>query len=126
MLFKRTLLAFAFIILVHSQVFATWSIVAVDSRSGQIIVASATCLPQAVFPQMRARDLRDIQAVVVPGKGAAACQAMLDTTRVNQKIVLAQLEKGTDPARILDLLKAQDAAVESRQFGILDVQGRSV
>jgi uncharacterized Ntn-hydrolase superfamily protein len=79
-----------------------------------------------VFLQLRAKDLRDIQAVVVPGKGAAVCQSQLDPTRRNQNAVFAELGKGTDPARILELLKAQDAAVESRQFAILDLQGRSI
>ena len=126
MLPRRGLLAFAFILAVHPMAFATWSILAVDASTGQIVVASATCLQQAVFPRLGAKDLRDIQAVVVPGKGAAVCQAAIDTTRKNQQTVLAELGKGTDPVKILDLLKAQDAAVEGRQFGILDLQGRSI
>jgi uncharacterized Ntn-hydrolase superfamily protein len=64
--------------------------------------------------------------VVVPGKGIAACQAAIDTTRKNQQTVQAELGKGTDPSKILDLLKLQDTAIESRQFGILDLQGKSV
>jgi uncharacterized Ntn-hydrolase superfamily protein len=124
--FKRTVLAFILIMAVHSTSFATWSILAVDTTSGQIVVASATCLRQTVFPQLGAKDLRDIQAVVVPGKGAAVCQASIDPTRKNQQTVLTELGRGTDPARILELLKTQDSAVESRQFGVLDLQGRSI
>jgi uncharacterized Ntn-hydrolase superfamily protein len=100
--------------------------VAVDKNTGQIVVASATCLQQAVFVQLGVKDLRDIQAVVVPGKGAAVCQAAMDSTKKNQELVRAELEKGTEPTRILDLLKGQDSAFQSRQFGILDLQGRSV
>jgi uncharacterized Ntn-hydrolase superfamily protein len=37
-----------------------------------------------------------------------------------------EIGNGTDPARVLELLRMQDTAVESRQFGILDLQGRSV
>ena len=122
----RVVLAFALILVVHSLAFATWSILAVDTSTGQIIVASATCLQQSVFPRLGAKDLRDIQAVVVPGKGAAVCQASIDTSRRNQQSVRTELAKGTEPAKILDLLKTQDAAVESRQFGILDLQGRSI
>ena len=125
-LLRRSFLAFTFILAVHSMAFATWSILAVDSVTGQIIVASATCLRQAVFPRMGAKDLRDIQAVAVPGKGVAVCQAAIETTRKNQQTIFQELGKGTDPVRILELLKAQDGAVESRQFGILDLQGRSV
>ena len=105
---------------------ATWSILAVDTASGQMVIASATCLQQSVFPRIGARDLRDVQAVVVPGKGIAVCQAGLDTTRRNQQTVRTELERGTDPAKILEVLKLQDTAVESRQFGILDLQGKSI
>jgi uncharacterized Ntn-hydrolase superfamily protein len=124
--FKRILAAGILLLVLNSPAFATWSIVAVDSATGQIVVASATCLQQSVFPRLGAKDLRDVQAVVVPGKGAAACQAAIDSRKINKTFIAAQLEKGTDPTKILDLIKSQDAAVESRQFGILDMQGRHV
>ena len=65
-----------------------------------------------------------VQAVVVPGKGVAACQASVDGTHANQMLVFDELQKGTDPAQIIELLSA-DPAFQSRQFGILDLQGRS-
>ena len=99
MILKRLIPAFALILAFHSIAFATWSILAVDTATGQIIVASATCLRQSVFPRIGAKDLRDIQAVVVPGKGAAVCQAAIETTRKNQQTVLAELGKGTDPGQ---------------------------
>src|SRR4030095_6160732 len=126
MFLKRSLPVVALILMLASKAFATWSILAVDTSSGQMVVASATCLQQSVFPRLGARDLRDVQAVVVPGKGIAVCQAAIDTARRNQTTVQAELGKGTDPARILELLKMQDPAVESRQFGILDLQGKSI
>jgi len=126
MLLKHMLPAIAFILALTPRAFATWSILAVDSSSGQMVVASATCLRQSVFPRLGARDLRDVQAVVVPGKGIAACQASIDTTRRNQQTVQAELAKGTEPSKILDLLKVQDPTVQSRQFGILDLQGKSI
>jgi len=106
--------------------FATWSIIAMDSRSGEIVMASATCLRQGTFRSLGVKDLRDIQAVVVPGTGAAMLQAALDPSRKNQKLIEQELKKGTAPEQILSLLKAADGSVESRQFGILDAQGRSV
>jgi uncharacterized Ntn-hydrolase superfamily protein len=118
-------MALALILAIHPMVFATWSIIAVDAATGQVIIASATCLPQSAFPQLGVRDLRDIQAAIVPGKGGGVCQAILDPTKVNQKLIVAELGKGTAPDRILELLKAQDPQVESRQFGILDMSGRS-
>jgi Raf kinase inhibitor-like YbhB/YbcL family protein len=98
--------------------FATWSVIAVDRASGRVVIASATCVD---------RDdqfLMGVQAVVVPGKGVAACQAGVDGTHKNQMLVFTELQKGTEPARIIEML-SQDPAFQSRQFGILDLQGRS-
>jgi Raf kinase inhibitor-like YbhB/YbcL family protein len=39
-------------------------------------------------------------------------------------LVFQELQKGTDPTRIIEML-SQDPAFQSRQFGILDLQGRS-
>jgi uncharacterized Ntn-hydrolase superfamily protein len=122
----RPLVAAAIVCLAAPSAFATWSIIALDSRSGEIVMASATCLRQGTFRSLGVKDLRDIQAVVVPGKGAGMAQAALDPSRKNQKLIEAELKKGTAPEQILTLLKASDRSVESRQFGILDSQGRSV
>ena len=68
--------------------------------------------------------LKDVQAVVVPGKGVAACQAGVDSaTHQNQTLVFTELQRGTDPARIIEMLSL-DPAFQSRQFGIVDLQGR--
>ena len=67
----------------------------------------------------------DVQAIVVPGKGVAAAQAGVDRTRKNQQLIFDEIGKGTDPARILEMLK-EDPNVEVRQFAIVDLQGRMV
>jgi len=100
-----------------STAFATWSVIAVDRATSRVVIASATCVD---------RDdqfLMGVQAVVVPGKGVAACQAGVDNTHQNQMLVFKELEKGTDPKQIIELL-SKDPAFQSRQFGILDLQGR--
>ena len=122
---KRVLLALIFVFASHSAAFATWSIIALDRSTGQVIIASATCVPQAGFPGRPSRDLMDIQAVIVPGVGVAACQAGVDNTRANQMLVYQELLKGTDPVEILEMLH-RDERIQSRQFGILDMQGRSI
>ena len=109
---------FAFQGVVPSTASATWSVVAADRSTGRVVIASATCVD---------RDdqfLMGVQAVVVPGKGVAACQAGVDNTHTNQMLVYQELQKGTDPKGIIDLLSA-DPAFQTRQFGILDLQGRS-
>jgi hypothetical protein len=68
--------------------------------------------------------LKDVQAVVAPGKGVAACQAGVDgATHQNQTLVFEELERGTAPARIIEML-SQDPAFQSRQYGIVDLLGR--
>jgi uncharacterized Ntn-hydrolase superfamily protein len=118
---KNIALALAFVVVSHSTAFATWSVIALDAKTGEVIIASATCVRQAGFPQRQpnpARDLMDVQAVIVPGVGVAACQAGVDNTRENQMLVYTELKKGTPPAEILEMLK-KDPNIERRQFGIL-------
>jgi uncharacterized Ntn-hydrolase superfamily protein len=103
---------------------ATWSVIALDQKTGTVVVASATCVTQQALEEFPAKDLRDIQAIVVPGKGVAAAQAGVDRTRANQKLIFDELQKGTAPDQILVMLKS-DPRIESRQFGILDMQGRT-
>jgi uncharacterized Ntn-hydrolase superfamily protein len=65
----------------------------------------------------------DVQAIVVPGVGVAAAQAGVDRTRTNQRLIYAEMNKGTDPATILELLSA-DPDYQRRQFGMVDLEGR--
>lgn len=105
------------VLAIPSPASATWSIVAVDRTTSRIVIASATCVD---------RDddfLKGVQAVIVPGKGVAACQAAVDNTHQNQMLVFQELQKGTDPKDIINLL-SKDPAYQSRQFGIVDLQGR--
>jgi Family of unknown function (DUF1028) len=110
-------LCLAALLLLPSTAFATWSVIAADRSTGRVVIASATCVD---------RDdefLKGVQAVVVPGKGVAACQASVDNTHQNQMLVFEELRKGTDPKQIIELLSS-DPAFPKRQFGIVDLQGR--
>src|SRR6185295_20209583 len=103
--------ALAALLAIPSSAFATWSVVAVDRSTGRVVIASATCVNgDDMF-------LPGVQAVVVPGKGVAACQAAVDGTHANQMLVFGELQKGTDPNTIVEMLGA-DPAFQSRQFGI--------
>src|SRR5437867_2551589 len=115
---RSLILAIALVLGVAASASATWSVIAVDRSTGRVVIASATCV--------NGDDdfLKGVQAVVVPGKGVAACQAAVDNTHANQMLVFAELQKGTDPKEIIELL-AKDPAFQSRQFGILDLQGRA-
>src|SRR5262245_23253805 len=114
---RRTVLVLLSLVFIPSSAFATWSVIAVDRSTGRVVIASATCVDQ------NDEFLKGVQAVVVPGKGVAACQAAVDGTHANQMLVFQELQKGTDPKTIIDML-SKDPAFQSRQFGILDLQGR--
>ncbi len=119
----RVVVSLLLLALLPGALSATWSVIAVDTRTGQVIIASATCVPQGRFAGFPARGLMDIQAIVVPGVAVAAAQAGVDNTRANQELVYAELKKGTEPGRIIEML-SEDPAFERRQFGIVDMQGR--
>ncbi len=115
---RRAVLFLLLLLALPATASATWSVIAVDRSTGRVVIASATCVD---------RDdqfLMGVQAVVVPGKGVAACQAGVDNTHQNQMLVFRELEKGTDPKAIIEQLSA-DPAFQTRQFGIVDLQGRS-
>ena len=100
---------------------ATWSIIAVDTQTGLVVIASATCV---TAEGLRTRGgLKSIQAIVVPGVGVAAAQAGVDRTRANQTLIFEQMRLGTDPDEILRMLSI-DESFQRRQFGIVDLQGR--
>ena len=118
------ILTFMIALGVQSTAWATWSVIALDRKTGLVVIASATCVTQQAFARFPAKDLRDVQAIVVPGKAVAAAQARVDNTRANQKLIYAELGKGTAPGEILALLK-QDPQIAGRQFGIIDMKGRT-
>ena len=115
---RRVVLLLISLLALPASASATWSVIAVDRSTGRVVIASATCVD---------RDdqfLMGVQAVVVPGKGVAACQAGVDNTHQNQMLVFRELQKGTEPRAIIEQLSA-DPAFQTRQFGIVDLQGRA-
>ena len=121
----RGLLVAVLLALTPAAVSATWSVIAVDLRTGRVVIASATCVPHERLLGFPAKGLMDIQAIVVPGIGVAAAQAGVDRTRANQTLIYEQLQAGTPPRLIIDMLR-EDADVQQRQFAIVDMQGRSI
>ncbi|MFN2445336.1 MAG: DUF1028 domain-containing protein [Vicinamibacterales bacterium] len=117
------MLACVLLLVTVSPAFATWSVIAVDQATQQVVIASATCVAQRSFANFPAKGLMDVQAIVVPGKGVAAAQAGVDRTRANQKLIFAEIDRGTDPKQIIELLQA-DPSIDTRQFAVVDLQGR--
>jgi len=116
---RRTIIAVALAaLLLPASASATWSIIAIDRATGRMVISSATCAATAP------NQLKLLQAIVIPGVAIAAAQAGVDRTHENQKLIYAELQRGTDPAAIIRMLR-DDPRIENRQFGIIDMQGRT-
>ncbi len=120
---RRLLVSLLLLTVFPTVLSATWSVIAIDTRTGQVVIASATCVAQGRFANFPSAGLMDIQAIVVPGVAVAAAQAGVDMTRANQELIYAELNQGTAPDRIIEML-SEDPQFERRQFGIVDLQGR--
>ncbi len=99
---------------------ATWSIVLVDSATGEVAVGTATCLPGT--------DLRAFVPVIVVGVGAGATQSQVETSGKHKRLIFDELTAGTAPADIIELLKAAETVPVlgcSRQFGVADMNGQA-
>ena len=93
--------------------FHTFSIAAIDPRTGEVGVAVTTrvpCVGNGV-PWVRA------------GVGAVATQA--NTRTEYGQILLDALAKGDEPSRALDRALAADSQAMSRQIGVIAVNGKS-
>jgi hypothetical protein len=114
---KKLILLLVVLFSFEGSAFATWSVIAIDKNTKKVVVAAASCVNTSDD------FMKDALAVVVPGIGAAVCQARADNTHQNQLLVFNELKRGTEPGKIIELLSA-DPAFDTRQYGILDMQGR--
>jgi hypothetical protein len=118
MSFLRRALALVLSALLCGPLSATWSIILIDLRTGEIAVGCATCLTGF--------DLRQGVPVILVGVGAGCAQSSVDATGQNRLLIRNQLLAGTSPSQILVLLAQQDPGHQTRQYGIVDTQGRAV
>jgi uncharacterized Ntn-hydrolase superfamily protein len=110
---RLSALVLAVLLLLSPPAAATWSIVLVDSSTGEVAIAGATCLANL--------DLQQLLPVLVVGKGGAVAQSAIDTAAKNRKKIFEQLQLGTPPQQILDLVLDQDLLKSQRQYGIVDL-----
>jgi uncharacterized Ntn-hydrolase superfamily protein len=98
----------------------TFSIVAVDSITGQVGSAGASCLDNNGFPGSNGAI---IISDVLPGRGAIHTQAQWNSS--NQLKARQRMQAGDSPQQIIDFIKANgnDANFNSsiRQYGIADL-----
>ena len=94
---------------------ATWSIILIDTRTGEVALGSATCLTNF--------DLQAGTPVLLTGIGGATAQSFVDTTSQNRTFIRDHLVYGTDPEMIVELLADFDSGHQTRQYGIADAMG---
>mgnify|MGYP001140468392 CR=1 FL=1 len=94
---------------------ATWSILLVDTRTGEIALGSATCLTGF--------DLRANTPVIITGVGAATAQSFVDGSGRNRVRIRDGLALGLTPAEIFADLSTFDPGHQTRQYGLVDATG---
>jgi len=95
---------------------ATWSLVAVDTATGEVAVASATCVSGI--------DLKNVLPVIVVGRGAAAAQSAIDLTATNRGIIFDGFLAGLTPAEIFQEVRADGlGSLQQQQYGIVGMEG---
>ncbi|MBL8762367.1 MAG: VCBS repeat-containing protein [Phycisphaerae bacterium] len=96
---------------------ATWSIVIIDTRTGEVALASATCLTGF--------DLQANTPVMLVGRGGATAQSFVDSNGWNRTYIRDRFLDGWSPDQILDGLAVFDSGHQTRQYGFADVLGRT-
>ena len=98
---------------------ATWSIVVLNTRTGEVAVATATCLQNF--------NIRSGVPVIRVGEGAAAAQSFLDVGAINRRFINSSFRlTNLTPQEILDELASMDATHNTRQYGIVAFSGPPV
>jgi hypothetical protein len=95
---------------------ATWSIVAVDTRTGEVCIAGATCLTL---------DLEVYLPVVRVGVGGACAQSAIDLDGSNRLRIWNGMIHGLSAEQILARLLASNGQ-QHRQYGIVTLIGEPV
>lgn len=108
---RRAVLALAALGALVPALGATWSIVAVNKRTGEVCIASVTCIPRV--------DLTEWTPVILVGHGGGVTQSVLDDGS-NKLRILDGFLAGRSPRAILNQIRDEDAGVRTRQFGIVD------
>ncbi len=97
----------------------TFSIVAVDTITGEIGSAGASCLDNIQFPGSNGAI---IISDILPGRGAIHTQSYWHAT--NQANARLRMEEGLSPTEIVNWLKSNDVqgpfAWVNRQYGVVD------
>jgi uncharacterized Ntn-hydrolase superfamily protein len=118
---KRTLFGFVatFLLLTNTKAQDTFSIVGIDTITGEVGSAGASCVDLIAFGITDPSFLGDL----IPGKGAINTQASY--LAANQNNARARMNLGDTPPQIISWLQANDAGSDPtvRQYGIAEIVG---
>lgn len=113
---RKTAVACAAALALSGPASATWSIVVLNRETGEVAVATSTCL--ANF------DISFAVPVVRVGVMAGAAQSFVDPQgRNKRRIYENSVREGATPQLLLDLVESLDGAFQIRQFGIVAFPG---
>lgn len=122
---KQLIFTFFFLNILFAQAQDTFSIVAVDTLTGEVGSAGASCLDNISFPGSGGAI---IISDILPGKGAIHTQSYW--VAGNQANARLKMEEGLSPSEILTWIRQNDVEGSlsqlKRQYGIVDfdAQGR--
>jgi hypothetical protein len=86
-----------------------------DTRTGEIVIGSATCVESI--------DLQQETPVLISGVGAVTAQSAVDTSGMNRQLIRDRLLQGVPLGAILDELAMTDAGHANRQYGMINTFG---
>src|SRR5436190_16248019 len=113
-------LSFSFIVFItpHASAQDTFSICAVDSVTGEVGSAGATCISSAAVSAIIISDVH-------PGRGVIHTQALWDPN--NQNYAKSLMNAGLSPQQIIDSVTFYDINADStvRQYGAVDLNSGS-
>lgn len=93
----------------------TWSIIIINTRTGEVAAGSATCLTNF--------DLQANTPVLIPMVGAATAQSFVDSDGTNRTFIRDGMARGDSLATILAGLSVRDSGHQTRQYGMAKVDG---
>jgi hypothetical protein len=97
---------------------ATWSIVVVDTATGEVCAAAATCLENFNL-------VKDLPVVLVK-EGVACSQGQIDFAAIHRLKIWNGFLDGDKPGTILQTLLDEGTSVNIRQWGIVGFDGNPV
>lgn len=114
----RSLLVLGLSLVMAAPASATWSIVVLNRVTGEVAVATSTCISNF--------DISTAVPVIRVGYAAGAAQSFVVSNAVNRRRIFRNSLRGATPQELLDLIEVSDGGFQNRQFGIVTFTGAPV